>query len=212
MKPSVQQFIVVTTNREGSEELRWALRKCSQAEVFCGPFTDIPQYDCIATAGNSFGLMDAGMDRAVLGFFGHELQDRIQQVIVESYFGEQPVGTAVLVPSGHRMHRWVAHAPTMRIPMNIAGTDHVYLAAAATVREAHAANAQRDARITTLVLPAFGTGTGGMTHLEAGTQIRIAIEAYLNAPEYINPSFAQSRAERVHYGGRWGFEHPRPIE
>ena len=96
--------------------------------------------------------------------------------------------------------------------MNIDGTDNVYLASWATILEVHRMNEMEDARISTLVFPAFGTGTGGVSHLEAGTQIKLAIEHYLKPPLYINPSFAQIRHERVYYGGRWGFQHPRPIE
>jgi O-acetyl-ADP-ribose deacetylase (regulator of RNase III) len=96
--------------------------------------------------------------------------------------------------------------------MNIEGTDHVYLATWATILEVARMNATGHARIATLVLPAFGTGTGGVSYLEAGTQIRIAVEHYLKPPEHINPSVAQTRHERIHYGGRWGFQHPRPIE
>lgn len=46
---------------------------------------------------------------------------------------------------------------------------------------------------------------------EAGVQMRVAFEHYRNPPQYINPSMAQARQERVHYGGRWGFANPRPI-
>jgi O-acetyl-ADP-ribose deacetylase (regulator of RNase III) len=208
----LNNIIIAAPSMDGAHELRWATRSCETIEVFSGKFEEIPSFDCVATAGNSFGLMDAGMDLAVLRFFGPEIQDRIQERILTDYFGEQPVGTSLVVPTGDSRCRWVAHSPTMRIPMNISGTDHVYLAAWATLREVHRMNVMQDARISALVLPAFGTGTGGVSHLEAGTQIRFAVEHYLKPPQHINPSFAQVRHERIHYGGKWGFEHPRPIE
>lgn len=208
----IKRFIVASPEHEGAKELRWAVRDSPNVEVFQGRFEKLPDFDCVATAGNSFGLMDAGVDLAVLKFFGPAIQTRIQEHIAADYFGEQPVGTAILVPTGHSRHPWVAHSPTMRIPMNIAGTDNAYLAAWATLREVHHANTNQSAGISTLVFPAFGAGTGGLSHLEAGTQIRLAIEHYLKPPEFINPSFAQQRHERVHYGGRWGFQNPRPIE
>jgi O-acetyl-ADP-ribose deacetylase (regulator of RNase III) len=207
----IERFIIASPSLEGSSELRWATRSCNRIEIFPGRFEDLAQFDCVATAGNSFGLMDAGFDLAVHKFFGPGVQERIQQRILSDFLGEQPVGTSILVPTGHDRCRWVAHSPTMRIPMNIEGTDHVYLAAWATILEVARMNASGHARIATLVLPAFGTGTGGMSFLEAGTQIRIAVEHYLRPPEHINPSLAQIRHERIHYGGRWGFQHPRPI-
>src|SRR5882672_4248054 len=105
----------------------------TQLEIHLGSFESLPSFDCVATAGNSFGLMDAGMDLAVLKFFGTQIQERIQKQIFDDYCGEQPVGSAFVVETGRVDHPYVAHAPTMRIPMNIAGTDHVYLATWATL-------------------------------------------------------------------------------
>lgn len=208
----IDRFIIVTRSKEGHDELRWSTRHSHRIELFLGSFTDIPSYDCIATAGNSFGLMDAGFDLAVLKRFGPRLQDDIQKNILKDFLGEQPVGTAFLVKTHNPKHPWVAHAPTMRVPMNIAGTDNIYLAAWATLLTAHKANTFDKAEISTIVFPAFGTGTGGVSHLEAGLQIRMAIEHYLNPPDLINPCMAQMRHEAVHYGGRYGYENPRPIE
>lgn len=208
----IERFIVVTRDLEGSRELKWSMRSCPAIEVFLGSFTDIPEYDCMATAGNSFGLMDAGIDLAVVKFFGTQIQDEIQKRILADYLGEQPVGTALLVKTLHPKHRWVAHAPTMRVPMNIEGTDNVYLAAWATLLEVERANKLGEAEIRSLVFPAFGTGTGGVSHLEAGTQIRLAIEHYLKPAAALNGTLAQHRQERIHYGGRQGFLRPRKIE
>jgi len=122
------------------------------------------------------------------------------------------VGTSFLVETPNPEHRWVAHSPTMRVPMNIDGTDNVYLATWATLKAVKEANEKENAGISSLVFPAFGTGTGGINHLEAGNQIRIAIQYFLEPPEYINRSMAQARQEAVSYGGRYGFKHPRPIE
>jgi O-acetyl-ADP-ribose deacetylase (regulator of RNase III) len=156
--------------------------------------------------------MDAGMDLAVLKFFGPALQERIQQNILQDHLGEQSVGTAFLVPTGHAKHPWVVHAPTMRGPMNIVGTDNVYLATWATLLAVRQHNQTATSPIATLVCPAFGTGNGGVMALEAGVQMRLAWEHYLSPPKHINPSMAQLRQERIHYGDRWGFEYPRKIE
>jgi O-acetyl-ADP-ribose deacetylase (regulator of RNase III) len=86
--------------------------------------------------------------------------------------------------------------------MNIDGTDNVYLAAWATILEVHRQNETGQTSISTLVFPAFGTGTGGVSHLESGTQIRLAVQHYLQPPKNINGVFAQTRHERIHYGGR----------
>ena len=70
-------------------------------------------------------------------------------------------------------------------------------------------NEKENVGISSLVIPAFGTGV--ISHLEAGNLIRIAIQHFFELPEYINPSMVQARHEAIHYGGRYGYEHPRPI-
>lgn len=157
----LDRFIITTREKEAADEIRWATRKAPAIEVCLGKFEDIPVYDCVATAGNSFGLMDAGMDLAVVKYFGTQLMERIQQRILEDHLGEQPVGTCLIVETGHLQHPFVAHAPTMRIPMNIAGTDHVYLATWAVLTAIYRHNRDSEEKIRSLVCPAFGTGTGG---------------------------------------------------
>src|SRR5580704_19229464 len=127
------RFIVATRSKDTADEIRRTAKDTPDLEVYFGSFESVPSFDCVATAGNSFGLMDAGMDLAVLKFFGFELQSLIQKKIIEEFYGEQPVGTAFIVETGRLDHPYVAHVPTMRVPMNIAGTDHVYLATWATL-------------------------------------------------------------------------------
>jgi O-acetyl-ADP-ribose deacetylase (regulator of RNase III) len=202
------RFIVVTRDKGTADEIRWIARDTPEMEIHLGSFETVPSFDCIATAGNSFGLMDAGMDLAVLRFFGPELQDVIQRRILEDFCGEQPVGTAFIVETGRLDHPYVAHVPTMRVPMNIAGTDHVYLATWATLLAVRQHNRREDRKIETLLCPAFGAGTGGVPGIEVGFQMRLAYRHLLRPPMVINPSFAQSRQEAVYYGGRMGFERP----
>ncbi|WP_035601306.1 macro domain-containing protein [Haloferula sp. BvORR071] len=204
------RLILVDRGQETSEVFRWQFRKHPEVEIVCGRFEDLPAYDCIVTAGNSFGLMDAGVDLAVVKHFGRDLMERIQRQILADFLGEQPVGTSIIVPTGHPAHPFVAHTPTMRIPMNIRGTDHVYLAMWAALTAVHRHNRDESQRaIRTLACPGLGTGTGGVEPLEAALQMLLAWEHFLKPPEFINPSFAQVRHERIHYGGRWGFENPR---
>src|SRR5207245_10854450 len=111
-------------------------------------------FGCVDTAGNYFVVMDAGVDLEVLKFFGTQIQERIQKKILEDYCGEQPVGSAFLVETGRLDHPYVAHAPTMRIPMNISRTDHVYLATWATLLAVRHHNRTAARKIQTPVGPA----------------------------------------------------------
>jgi O-acetyl-ADP-ribose deacetylase (regulator of RNase III) len=203
------RLILVDRGREFTDVLRWEFRPHPEVEIVCGPFEELPAFDCVITAGNSFGLMDAGMDLAVVRYFGTTLMERIQKLILNDHLGEQPVGTSLIVPTGHPEHPFVAHTPTMRVPMNISGTDHVYVALWAALTAAHRHNRTEDRKIRTLACPGLGTGTGGVPLLEAAIQMRLAYEHFKKPPGWINPTVAQERHERIHYGGRWGFEHPR---
>src|SRR5882762_10351976 len=187
------RFIVATRSKDTADEIRWAAKDTPDLEVYLGSFETVPTFDCVATAGNSFGLMDAGMDLAVLRFFSPELQDAIQRRIIEDFCGEQPVGTAFIVETGRLDHPFVAHAPTMRVPMNISGTDHVYLATWATLIAVGRHNRVANRRIETLVCPAFGAGTGGVAGVEVGFQMKLAWQHFKRPPAVINPSFAQDR-------------------
>ncbi|SPE50671.1 putative phosphatase, C-terminal domain of histone macro H2A1 like protein [Verrucomicrobia bacterium] len=202
------RLIVVTRDKDTAEQIRWIARDVPELEVHLGAFDTAPRFDCVATAGNSFGLMDAGMDLAVLKFFGPELQKTIQRRILDEFCGEQPVGTAFVVETGRVDHPYVAHAPTMRVPMNISGTDHVYLATWATLLAVRQHNRGFERKIESLVCPAFGAGTGGVSAIEVGFQMKLAYRHFLKPPSIINPSFAQSRHESIYYGGKMGFERP----
>ncbi len=46
---------------------------------------------------------------------------------------EQPVGTAFVTETGNSKHPWLVHAPTMRVPLIIDGTDAVYNATRAAL-------------------------------------------------------------------------------
>jgi O-acetyl-ADP-ribose deacetylase (regulator of RNase III) len=203
------RLILVDRGKEFCDVLRWQFRAHPEVEIVCGRFEDLPSFDCIVTAGNSFGLMDAGMDLAVVRFFGRHVMELIQKQILDDYLGEQPVGTCIIVPTGHASHPFVAHAPTMRVPMNIQGTDHVYLAMWATLTAVHRHNRSESRKIDSIACPGLGTGTGGVDSLEAALQLCLAYEHYRRPPPFINPSVAQERHEKIYYGGRWGFTHPR---
>ncbi len=188
---------------------KWQFRSHPEVQVVCGRFEDLPSFDCVVTAGNSFGLMDAGMDLAVVRFFGRHVMERIQKQILEDFLGEQPVGTCIIVSTDQAAHPFVAHAPTMRVPMNIQSTDHVYLALWAALTAVHRHNRSTNRKIDSLACPGLGTGTGGVDPMEASLQLRLAYEHFKRPPQFINPSVAQERHERVYYGGRWGFANPR---
>jgi len=167
-----------------------------EVEIVNGRFEQIPAFDCIVSAANSFGLMDGGVDLAITNFFGEALQARVQQVIRARYKGEQPVGSSFIVETGHPAHPFLAHTPTMRVPMPIVGTDYVYLAMKAMLQAVQDFNAERE-RIQTLVCPGLGTATGRVPAAEAARQMALAYHYHQHPPQAISWPAAAARHRRV---------------
>ena len=69
----------------------------SSVEVVNGYFEKLSEFDCMVSAANSFGLMDGGVDLAIVRFFGRALEQRVQKHILETYLGEQPIGTSFII-------------------------------------------------------------------------------------------------------------------
>ncbi|OYW76453.1 MAG: hypothetical protein B7Z37_08995 [Verrucomicrobia bacterium 12-59-8] len=157
--------MLVDRGKELCDVLRWEFRTHPEVEIVHGRFEDLPVFDCVITAGNSFGLMDAGIDLAVVRFFGRHVMERIQKCILDDYLGEQPVGTSILVPTDHAAHPFVAHSPTMRVPLNIEGTDHVYLALWASLTAVHRHNRTESKKISTLACAGLGQAQVAWTRL-----------------------------------------------
>jgi O-acetyl-ADP-ribose deacetylase (regulator of RNase III) len=169
--------------------------------VIRGRFEDLEPHDCFVTAGNAFGLMTAGIDAAVVGRFGVELMQRVQRHIADEFHGEQPIGTAFVIGTGDDRLPYIAHAPTMRVPGNIAGTDKVYVATWAALLAIDAHNRQSDRKIYTAAFPAMGTGFGGMPFIEAARQMTAAYRSFLEPVKAPNWDHVAERQRAICYDG-----------
>lgn len=172
--------------------------------VVHGRFEELPVFDCMVSAANSFGLMDGGVDGAIIHYFGIGLMQRVQAHILNEYLGEQPVGTSFIIETGNEAHPFLAHTPTMRVPMEIAHTDNVYLAMWAMLRAVHHHNRRAARPIQTVACPGLGTLTGHVPPSEAARQMALAYRNYLNPPQRIDWPYADLRQKAIGYGGDYG--------
>jgi len=117
-----------------------------------------------AAAGNSFGDMGGGVDRAIDSFFSGRAQASVQDAIRKEFFNELPVGSAVVVRPLPQKPLLI-YAPTMRLPGSIQGTINPYLAMRAILIAA------TKEHITSLACPTLGTGVGGITPDDAADQM-----------------------------------------
>jgi len=163
---------------------------------------DLPPHDAFVTAGNSYGIMTAGIDAAVVARFGRGLMQRVQREIVGRWLGEQPVGSAFVLDTHDPALPWLVHAPTMRIPGSIAGTDAVYRATWAAFLAVHQHNHTQEDPIETLCLPAMGCGFGAMTFEASASQMAAAYEHTLRPPTTLGDdwSLPLDREARIQRG------------
>jgi O-acetyl-ADP-ribose deacetylase (regulator of RNase III) len=170
-------------------------------EVVNDGFASLKKFDCMVSAANSFGLMDGGVDLAILDFFGIELMDRIQERIVVDYLGEQPVGTSFIIETGNKKHPFVAHTPTMRVPMPIRTTDYVYSAMWAMLVAVNQHNRTHPMKIASVACPGLGTATGRVPSEEAARQMALAYRWSLKPETLMSWPYALARQSALGRGG-----------
>lgn len=165
----------------------------SNIEIVNNYFEWLPNYDCLVSPANSFGMMDGGMDAAIIKYFGKSLMEKVQQRILTDYLGEQPVGTSMIVETDNNKHPFLAHTPTMRVPMSIVGTDVPYVAMWAMLLAVYRHNQYSEHKINTVACPGLGTGIGKVDYDEAARQMALAYDNFLYPPKHLNCFVAASR-------------------
>ncbi|EMQ5619348.1 macro domain-containing protein [Salmonella enterica] len=168
-------------------------------EIIRRPFETVPEFDCMVSAANSFGLMDGGVDAAITTYFGTQLQRRVQKYIIQEYLGEQPVGSAFVIETGNSKHPWLIHAPTMRVPLIINGTDAVYNATRAALLAIfqHNKSVAEYKKIKSVVFPAMGAGCGQVPPDSVARQMKLAWDSFINCATEINWQYASDRQNAV---------------
>lgn len=180
-----------------------------QVEVVFKPFEQV-EFDCVVSAANSFGLMDGGVDQCITDYFGIQMMKRVQHAVIKEYYGEQPVGTSMIVRGNERIepgkkNKYVAHTPTMRIPMDVSKTHYVYSAMKAMLIavEKHNQNYfenggnSDDTKIDIVVCPGLGTNAGRVPAEEAAKMMSLALHHFLNPPTAISWYYATQRHSEI---------------
>jgi len=180
------QLILVDPIQSLCEAWQRRFRDLPNVEIVQGNFEELPKFDCMVSAANSFGMMDGGVDLAIINFLGITVMNNVQMAILRDYLGEQPVGTSIIVETGHPHHPFIAHTPTMRLPMPIADTDQVYTAMWAMLLAVHKHNQIANQKINIVACPGLGTGIGKMPYAEAAEQMAMAYKNFLNPPKYLD--------------------------
>ena len=153
-----------------------------EVEIVCDNFQHFMktrQVQCAVSPANAFGLMDGGYDLAITEWFGDQLQKRVQQYIIQHFYGEQPVGTSFLIDAG-RDGQSLIHTPTMRTPQRILDARIIYQCMRTTLMCA------AEHSIESIVIPMFGGSTGGVRPQLAADMMWRAYRQLKNPPERID--------------------------
>lgn len=180
ISPKVFNLILIDPQQDLCDAWIETFQDFSQVEVVHGYFEQVKKFDCLVSPANSFGLMDGGVDLAIRRFFGMQLQYSVQKRIQKEFYGEQPVGTSMIVDTEHEDHPFLAHTPTMRVPMDISNTTQVYDAMFAMLRAVANHNKESPLRIEKVLCPGLGTATGRMLASEAARQMALAFHNFLH--------------------------------
>lgn len=160
-------------NTEVADRLAYYFQGLDHVEVAQGSLLNF-ECDAIVSPANSFGDMSGGIDKAIDDFYQGEAQRRITQVIRKEFYGELPVGLAIIVEMPSTRFPFVIAAPTMRIPGNVNGSINAYLAMRAVLVAVQKHNSFSEKRIRSIAISGLCTGVGGMTADDAAMQMRVA--------------------------------------
>lgn len=199
------KLILVDPNPSLCEAFGQHFNYLPNVEIVNNYFEWLPEFDCMVSPANSFGMMDGGIDAAIIRFFGRSLMARVQRCILEDYLGEQPVGTSMIVETFHHKHPFLAHTPTMRVPMSISGTDIPYVAMYSMLLAVRHHNQQQEQKINSIACPGLGTGIGRFPYNEAARLMALAYDHFLYPPKYLNCIVAAERQLQIWEGGNLGF-------
>ncbi|EKC4532417.1 macro domain-containing protein, partial [Salmonella enterica] len=91
------------------------------------------------------------------------------------------------------------HAPTMRVPLIIDGTDAVYNATRAALLAIfqHNKSVAEYKKIKSVVFPAMGAGCGQVPPDSVARQMRLAWDSFINCATEINWQYASARQNAV---------------
>ena len=170
----LEKLYLIDAKPELCDKWRQVFSSYSEVEVLTGDYFQ-QSADAIVSPANSFGIMDGGLDLAIRNELGFQIETDIQEVILNKYHGEMPIGTAEIINTNHNRWSYLIAAPTMRIPENIAFTLNAYIAFRAILIAINRFNESKPNRpIKSLVCSGLGTGIGSMKPVKCAAQMRAA--------------------------------------
>ena len=189
MNTKLEKLYLIDSKTDLCDKWRQVFSSYPEIEVLTGDYFQ-QSADAIVSPANSFGIMDGGLDLAIRNELGFQVETDTQEVIVNKYHGEMPIGSAEIINTNHSKWSFIIAAPTMRIPENIAFTLNAYIAFRAILIAINSFNeSEPNKAIKSLVCAGLGTGIGSMEPVKCAAQMRAAYKL-IKEPARIN-SFSE---------------------
>ncbi|MCF3180650.1 macro domain-containing protein [Streptomyces polychromogenes] len=154
------RVVLTDVNERVVQAWRAAFADTPGIEIRRGSILD-EDVDAWVTPTNSRGRMDGGVDAVIKRHLGAGIQLRVQRAIRDRFAGTLPVGSAVCVPSGATVPRYLISTPTMvESSQNVRDTLNVALACAAAFQAVHRQNRRAPDSIRSVALVGMGAQTG----------------------------------------------------
>ena len=171
---TLEKLYLIDSKPELCEKWRQVFSSYPEVEVLKGDYFQ-QSADAIVSPANSFGIMDGGLDLTIRNELSFQVETDIQEVILNKYHGEMPIGSAEIINTNHDKWSYMIAAPTMRIPENVAFTLNAYIAFRAILIAINSFNESKPKRpIKSLVCSGLGTGIGSMEPTKCAAQMRAA--------------------------------------
>lgn len=179
----MERLVLVDLSASVCSAWRDPFAEYPEVSVVQGRFEDLPDYDCVVAAANSYGIMDGGVDGAIRDRFPG-IEERVQERIREEFHGYQPVGTSIIVPTYDPAHPWVAQTPTMRMPRPLTGETvvNVHSAMWAMLCAVRRHNRSSQRVIRTVACPGLGTAHGRVPPPRASHLMALAYRDHRQSP------------------------------
>ncbi|GGY51019.1 hypothetical protein GCM10010363_34980 [Streptomyces omiyaensis] len=154
------RVVLTDVNAGVVEAWRAAFADVPGIEIRRGSILD-EDVDAWVTPTNAAGRMDGGVDAAIKRHLGAGIQLRVRRAIADRFAGSLPVGSAVCVPSGATVPRFLISTPTMvASSQNVSDTLNVAMACAAAFQAVHRQNRKAPGSIRSVALVGMGARTG----------------------------------------------------
>ena len=170
----LEKLYLIDSKPELCEKWRQVFSSYPEVEILSGNYFK-QSADAIVSPANSFGIMDGGLDLAIRNELGFQVETDIQEIILNKYHGEMPIGSAEIIKTNHDRWSYMIAAPTMRIPENVAYTLNAYVAFRAILIAINSFNESKPKLpIKSLVCSGLGTGIGSMEPTKCAAHMRAA--------------------------------------